>query len=88
MWSAACLLACPLGQAFEGAEPDGVPALVLWSCVPLLLSALSLCLWCAGFEICLYSYFEGVLARFMVLVWVCVVLVLCVACVAFVCVRG
>ena len=51
---------CPLVQAFEGAGPDGVPALVLLSCVPLLLSALSLCPWCVALEICLYSHFKGV----------------------------
>ena len=32
-WSAACLLACPLGQAFETQDLPEV-ALVLWSCVP------------------------------------------------------
>ena len=46
-----------------------MPALVLWSCVPLLLSALSLCLWCIALEICLYSRFKGV---FSVVCGVCV----------------
>ena len=63
----------------------GVCPLVVCS---LLLSALSLCLWCVAFEYGSISRFKGVLARFGVLVWVYVVLVLCVACVAFVCVSG
>ena len=54
-------------------------ALVLLSCVPLLLSALSFCSRCVPLEICLYSHFKGVLAWFGVVVWVCVVCVLCVA---------
>ena len=54
-------------QAFEGAGPDGVLALVLLSCVPLLLSALSLCLWCIALEICLYSRFKGVFGGFPLL---------------------
>ena len=37
-----------------------MPALVLVSCVPLLLSALSLCLWWVVLETCLYSRFNGV----------------------------
>ena len=48
------------GAGFRGCRTCGVPALVLVSRVPLLLSALSLCLWCAALEICLYSHFEGV----------------------------
>ena len=39
----------------------GVCPLVVCS---LLLPALSLCLWCVGFEICLYSRFEGVFRGF------------------------
>ena len=50
----------------------------------LLLSALSLCLWCVVFEYGPISRFKAFLARFVVVVWVCVVLVRCVACVAFV----
>ena len=64
-----------------------MPALVLWSCVPLLLSAPSLCLCWAVLEICLYSHFKGVLAGFPCWMYVCIACVLCVACVAFVCVR-
>ena len=54
----------------------------------LLLSALSLCLWCVVLEYALISRFKGVLAWFMGFVWVYVACVLCVACVAFVCVSG
>ena len=44
-----------------------------------------------GALVCKYaliSRFKGVLTGFVVLVWVCIVRVLCVACGAFVCVRG
>ena len=54
----------------------------------LLLSSFSLCLWCVGFEICLYSHFEGVLEGFPCWMYACIARVLCVACGAFVCVRG
>ena len=46
----------------------------------LLLSALSLCLWCVGFEYGLISRFKAFLAGFGRFVWVYVVLVRCVAC--------
>ena len=39
-------------------------ALVLWSCVPLLLSALSLCSWCVVLEYALISRFKGVFRGF------------------------
>ena len=42
-----------------------MPALVLWSCVPCLLSALSLCLWCVMLEYGSISHFKGVLAWFL-----------------------
>ena len=32
-----------VGRTFRGSGPAGVPAVVLWRCVPCLLSALSLC---------------------------------------------
>ena len=48
------------GRLFERSGPIEMPALVLWSCVPCLLSALSLCLWCIMLEICLVSRFKGV----------------------------
>ena len=46
-----------------------MPALVLWSCVPSFLSALSLCLWCVVLEYALISRFKGV---FSVVCGVCV----------------
>ena len=61
-----------------------MPALVLWSCVP------SFCpLYCLVFgwllaNVALFRVFRAFLEGFMVFVWVCVVLVLCVACGAFV----
>ena len=48
----------------------------------ILLSALSLCLWCVVFECGSISRFKAFLAWFGAFVWVCVVCVLCVACVA------
>ena len=63
-------------------------ALALVSCVPLLLSALSLCPWCVAHKYDSISHFDGVFSGFGVVVWVCIVRVLCVACVAFVCVSG
>ena len=87
----AYLLACPLGAGgagFRGPGPAGMLALVLWWCVPCLLSALLLCLRCYALEICLISHFKGVLAGFSYSVWVCLALVVCVACGAFVCVSG
>ena len=54
-------------------------------CVPLLLSSLSLCLWCVACKYGSISHFKGFLGGFICLVWVCAVLVLCVACGAFVC---
>ena len=63
-------------------------ALVLWSCVP------SFCpLSCFVFggllaNMPLFGVLRAILAGFVCLVWVCVALVLCVACGAFVCVSG
>ena len=73
-------LACPLGACGQA----------LWGVVlpfvarSLLSSAFSLCLWCIVLEYALISRFKGILGGFMGFVWVCVVLVLCVACGAFV----
>ena len=84
MWSLACLLACPLVQAFEGAGPAGVLALVLWSCVPSFCPSYCFALVGLLANMALFRVFRGFLARFMGFVWVYVVLVLCVACGAFV----
>ena len=51
-------------KGFEASGPGGVLALVLWSCVPLLLPALLLCARCVALEICLYSRFKGVFSGF------------------------
>ena len=69
MWSAWLCSSYPLVHASEGAGPDGVLAFVLWSCVPLLLSALSLFPWCVGFEYGSVSRFKGVFSGF----WGCCV---------------
>ena len=65
-----------------------MPALVLWSSVPLLLFALLLCAWCIACKYGSISRFKGVFGA----VWGCCVglfvLVLFVACVVFVCVSG
>ena len=42
-------------------------SLVLWSCVPLFLSVLLLCLCWVVLEICLYSRFKGVFGGFPLL---------------------
>lgn len=52
-----------------------------------------LCLCCFAFgvlclDMALFSVLRALLAGFMRFVWVCIALVLCVACVAFVCVSG
>lgn len=39
-------------------------------------------------DMALFSVLRALLAGFMRFVWVCIALVLCVACVAFVCVSG
>ena len=61
--------------------PAGMLAVVLWSCVPLLscfaVGALPL-------KYALFRVFRAFLARLMGFVWVCVGLVLFVACGAFV----
>ena len=83
-WSAACLLGCPLVQAFEAQDlPDGwrwssgrvFPAFCPLSCFALgaLLANMPL------FRV-LRAFLEG----FVGFVWVCVGCVLCVACGAFV----
>ena len=64
------------------------PALVLWSCVP---SFCPLCCFVFGAllaNMALFRVLRAFLARFGVVVWVCVACVLCVACVAFVRVSG
>lgn len=59
-------------------------ALVLWWCVPSLLSALLLCACRVACKCGSISRFKGVFRGFVGFVWVCVACVLCVACGAFV----
>ena len=51
-------------RLFGASGPVGVPALVLWSCVPLLSSSFSLCSWCVVLEYALISRFKGVFSGF------------------------
>ena len=73
---------------FGASGPARALALVLLSCAPLVLSALSLCFCWVAFEYAFIRVLRAFLARFKWFVWVYVVLVLCVACVAFVCVNS
>lgn len=59
------------GQGFEAQDLPEV-ALVLWSCVPSFLSALSLCLWCIALKYGSVSRFKGVFSVVWGFVWVCV----------------
>ena len=67
MWSAACLLACPLGQVvrlFVASGPAGRLAQVLWSCVPCFSSAFLLCSRCVACKYGSISHSKGVLTGF------------------------
>ena len=59
-------------------------ALVLWSCVPSFCPLSRFVLGVLLANMALFRVFRAFLARFGAFVWVCVALVLCVACVAFV----
>ena len=59
-------------------------ALVLLSCVPSFCPLSRFVLGASLANMALFSVLRGFLARFVGFVWVCVVLVLCVACGAFV----
>lgn len=54
----------PRIQDLSGIQDLPEVALVLWSCVPSFLSALSLCLWCITFEYGSISRFKGVFRGF------------------------
>ena len=71
----------PSGPAGGGSGPLVVCSLPFCPLVCFVLGALHL-------NMALFRVFRAFLARFGVVVWVCVACVLCVACVAFVCVRG
>ena len=51
-------------RLFERSGPTEMPALVLWSCVPSLLSSLSLCLWWVALGYGSISRFKGVFSVF------------------------
>ena len=85
LWRVHWLRVCRL---FGVSGPAKRLALVLLSCVPLVLSALSLCLWCVVFEYGPISRFKGVFSGFWAFRVGLVACVLCVACGAFVCVSG
>ena len=61
-------------------------ALVLWSCVPSFCPLSRFVLGALLANMALFRILRAFLARFGVVVWVCVGCVLCVACGAFVCV--
>ena len=65
-----------------------MPALVLWSCVPSFCPSYCFVFGASLADMARFRVLRAFLGHFMGFVWVCVVLVLCVACVAFVCVRG
>ena len=80
IWSLACPEVCPLVQAFEGAGPAGVLALVLWSCVPSFCPLSRFVLGVLLANMALFRVLRVFLARFVGFVCVCVVCGLCVAC--------
>ena len=66
------LFGVSIGVGFRGCRTCQNVGFVLLSCVPLFLSALSLCYWCVACKYGSASRFKGVLAGFMGFVWVCV----------------
>ena len=64
--------------------PAGVLALVLWCRVPSFCPLSRFALGALLANMALFRVFKAFLEGFGVFVWVCVVLVLCVACGAFV----
>ena len=69
------------GRTPTASGPAGLLALVLWSCAPLLYCSAPCTL---SLNMALFRVFRGFLEGFGVVLWVCLVLVLCVACVGFV----
>ena len=91
MWSLACLHRAHRWQVvglFVASGPAGMPALVLWSCVPSFRPLSCFDLGVLPTNMALFRILRGFLEGFGVLVWVCIACVLCGACGAFVCVRG
>ena len=67
-WCRLCwLFGVSTGAGGRGCRTYGVPALVLWSCVPLVLSALSLCLWGVACKYGSISHSKGVFRGFPLL---------------------
>ena len=87
MLPAVCLLTCPLVQVCSLSRASGPAGGWLWSsggafpafCPLYGFTCGTLCL-----NVALFRVFRAFLARFMVVVWVCVALVVCVDCGAFV----
>ena len=80
-----------LGQVVGLFGASGPAGGWLWSscCVfPPFVRSLALSLGGLSLNMALFRVLRAFLAGFGVVVWVCVVLVLCVACGAFVCVSG
>ena len=63
-------------------------ALVPWSCVPSFRPLYRFALGALALKYAFIRILRGFLEGFPCWMWVCVVLVLCVACVAFVCVNS
>ena len=83
----AYLLACPLGVsvvAFEVAPLLSWRVLLLWSCVHSFCPHYCFVLGASLANMALFRVLRAFIWVYRLLVWVCVVLVLCVACVAFV----
>ena len=78
---------CPLVAYVPDSGPSGPArtlALVLWSCVPSFCPLSRFALGALLANMALFRILRAFLARFGGFVWVCVVLVICVACGAFV----
>lgn len=90
-WSAACLLACPLGAGGQGFEASGPAGCWRWSSGGVFRPFCPLSRFACGAllaNMALFRILGRFLAGFSCSVWVCLAWVLCVACVAFVCVYS
>ena len=86
-----CFLACPLVAYVPDSGPSGPAGGWLWSFGGVFPSFCPLCcssLGALSTNMALFRVLRAFLEGFVGFVWVCVVLVLCVDCGAFVCVRG
>ena len=82
----ACIHRVHLGMCvgFRGCRTCLNVGFVLWSCVPSFCPLSRFVFGALLANMALFRVFRAFLAGFVVVVWVCVVLVLCVACGAFV----